>query len=510
MLEIYLREQFGSLRTRNDGVLLDKDGLPVNGRYEYIDELSDHMNIVATVFSKENDNYTGVLTTITNSKGKRAIGTQLDPKGPAYEAISNGKTYLGEADILGQQYMTQYTPIFDHNQQIIGIYFSGVPIEAINEIFNSGVISTIKLVIIITVCIILVAAVLTYFVATSIAKPIQKVTAAAEQIAQGHFDVTLAIHSKDEIGHLATAFNLTIAQLVQYQAYIDEISEALLSVSKGDLTIEPKNEYAGQFKKLKDHMQALLDNLNSILVQINQSANQVDYGSQHVANASQALSQGATEQARSIEELSASIEEVTTQIKQNAEHARVAREKAGFAGKELQNSNVQMKEMIFAMDEITRKSTEISKIIKIIDDIAFQTNILALNAAVEAARAGTDGKGFSVVADEVRNLAAKSAEAAKNTTILIDETIAAVENGSKIADETANSLNMSAEVALESVSIIDKIADASHEQINQGVEQVSSVVQTNATTAEESAAASEELSAQSNLLKELIINLKLR
>ncbi|WMJ82943.1 methyl-accepting chemotaxis protein [Oscillospiraceae bacterium LTW-04] len=357
---------------------------------------------------------------------------------------------------------------------------------------------------------VLIGALATYFVSSSITNPIKKVTVAAQQIADGNFDVSLSVNSKDEVGQLANAFNFTIDRLVNYQGYIDEISDALHHVSNGNLKVELQREYAGQFKKLKDSMMALLANLNSTILQINQSSEQVHSGAEQVANASQALSQGATEQASSIEELSASITEVTEQIRKNAENAKLAHEKANFAGNEMRDSNEQMREMMAAMEQITFKSSEISKIIKIIEDIAFQTNILALNAAVEAARAGAAGKGFAVVADEVRSLAGKSAEAAKNTTGLIEETIKAVDNGSQIAGKTAASLDKSAQVTVDAVTLIDEIALASQEQataivqINQGIEQISTVVQTNAATAEESAAASEELSGQANILQELI------
>ena len=516
MLKTYLDEQFGSLSLNSNGELIDKNNQTIDGNFQYIDKFSQDMDTVATVFAKDGNKYIRVLTTIKDDKGERVVGTELDTNGQAYKEISNGKDYFGEADILGSKYMTGYVPIYDSNKQIIGIYFVGVPIESVNSILNEGMVSTVRAVVLLTVFILIIAAIITYFVSNGIAKPIKKVTTVAQQIADGNFDVELSVNSKDEVGQLAKAFNLTIERLINYQGYIDEISETLLSVSNGDLTVTAKREYVGQFKKLKDNMQALLTNLNSTLLQINESAAQVDSGAEQVANGAQALSQGVTEQASSIEELSASITEVTEQIRKSADSAKSAHDKAEFAEKELHSSNGQMKDMITAMDQITLKSSEISKIIKIIDDIAFQTNILALNAAVEAARAGAAGKGFAVVADEVRNLAGKSAEAAKSTTVLIGETIEAVENGSQIANRTADSLNKSAKVIIDAVSLIDEIARSSQEQataivqINQGIEQISSVVQTNAATAEESAAASEELSGQSNMLKELISEFKLR
>ncbi|WP_324825215.1 methyl-accepting chemotaxis protein [Sinanaerobacter sp. ZZT-01] len=431
----------------------------------------------------------------------------LEELGALTKSMTNRESGSGEYTYNGINKIVAYAPIEGTDWIVaVGIESSEI-LKEINAIkFLLVTFSLISLIIGVAV---------TYFISSKITKPIKQVTNAAQKIANGHFDVELSINSKDEVGQLANAFNLTIQQLMNYQGYIDEISNALNKISQGNLMIELQKDYVGQFSKVKTNMQALLSNLNATFLQMNQSADQVASGSDQVANGAQALSQGATEQASSIEELSASISEITTEIQQNADNAKQANEMTELAGKELQKSTDEMNDMLKAMSDITLKSNEISKIIKVIDDIAFQTNILALNAAVEAARAGSAGKGFAVVADEVRNLAGKSAEAAKTTTSLIEETIYAVENGSSIANRTAHSLESSAEVAAKTVEIIDQITKASDHQatsiaqVNMGVEQISAVVQTNAATAEESAAASEELSSQSNLLKELIARFKL-
>jgi len=516
MLKVYLDEQFGSLSINNEGILLDSYGVPINGRYEYIDRFSKNMDVISTVFSKKGSDYIRVLTTIKDTKGNRVIGTALDKAGQVYNHISKGSTYYGEAEILGTQYTTQYTPIYDSNQQLIGIYFVGVPTQTVNDIFNKGVSQTIQYVLIITIAIIVIVVLVTYFMAASIVKPIQKVSKVAEQIADGQFNVELFVNSKDEVGQLAKSFNLTIDKLVNYEGYIDELANSLMEISKGDLTFELQRNYVGQFAKLKDNMQALLKNLNYTLLEVDQASTQVSSGSDQVSCGAQAISQGATEQASSIEELSASITEVAEQIRQNAENAKLANESAKLAGKEIIKSNQEMKHMVDAMNQINAKSNEISKIIKVIEDIAFQTNILALNAAVEAARAGVAGKGFAVVADEVRNLASKSADAAKNTTLLIQESINAVQAGTQIADNTAKYLNESEKVTRHAVSLIEKITEASEQQafaatqISVGIDQIASVVQTNSATAEESAAASEELNAQAEMLHNLVSQFKLK
>jgi Methyl-accepting chemotaxis protein len=297
---------------------------------------------------------------------------------------------------------------------------------------------------------------------------------------------------------------------------LQEASEVLQEMAKGNLTIGMNGNYKGDYDNIKNNINTTIKSFNEVLNDINSAAQQVASGSRQVSDSAQSLSQGSTEQASSIEELTASIEEIAAQTKQNATNANQANELALAAKEGAVNGNDQMKGMVGAMNDINEASANISKIIKVIDDIAFQTNILALNAAVEAARAGQHGKGFAVVAEEVRNLAARSANAAKETTVLIEGTIKKVEGGTKIASETANALNRIVDGVTKAASLVGDIAEASNEQasgiaqINQGIMQVSQVVQSNSATSEESAAASEELSSQAEMLKDLVSKFKLR
>ncbi len=352
-----------------------------------------------------------------------------------------------------------------------------------------------------------------FVISRSISKPLKEMEKAALRMAQGDLNVDVNITTKDEIGYLGIAFKQTIDLLKEY---IYDVKETLARLAGGDLDIVLTVDYKGDFEQLKDSMEGIIASMNGAFAQINQAASQVTGGSEQVSNGAQALAQGTAEQASSIEELNSQLTEISDNVNENAEHAREASVNVNRVKDEIDISNAHMSEMIQAMSLISASSNEIGKIIKTIEDIAFQTNILALNAAVEAARAGEAGKGFAVVADEVRNLASKSAEAAKNTNALIGNSIEQVDNGTKVAEKTAQSLKKVVENASVVAQMVDQITNASVKQsdsltqVTIGIDQISNVVQTNSATAEESAAASEELSGQAKSLIELVRKFKLK
>jgi len=319
--------------------------------------------------------------------------------------------------------------------------------------------------------------------------------------------------TKDEAGELSQAVHNLVTGV---NVILTDQARVLNAMADGDLTQKLEAPYAGDFMQLRDSVEAMKKSLNETLGQINESTEQVATGADQVSQGAQSLSQGTTEQAGAIEELAATVAEIADGSKENAENARAASDKVGEVGSELKESQEKMADMVSAMQEITNTSNEIGKIIKTIEDIAFQTNILALNAAVEAARAGAAGQGFAVVADEVRNLASKSSEASKNSAALIEQSLRAVENGSQIASQTAGALDGAVDGAQKVIDRIDAINNASNtqssavEQVRVGMDQISTVVQTNSATSEESAAASEELSGQAQLMKELVSRFKLQ
>ncbi len=367
----------------------------------------------------------------------------------------------------------------------------------------------------IIIAIILVGVFFSFVIVRLIKLPISEIENAAIKMVQGDLDVKISYTAKDELGVLAEQVRRLIHKL---QAIMDDEKKFLAKMAEGDFTVDSicEEEYTGGFKPLLVSFRGIAEKLNDTMLKISRSSSQVAGEAEQVSNGAQALAQGATEQASSVQELAATINEISNKVNQNAENARQANATAGSVSTKMNVSNEKMQQMIQAMGDISNCSSEIGKIIKTIEDIAFQTNILALNAAVEAARAGDAGKGFAVVAEEVRSLASKSAEASQNTTALIENSLKAVENGTQIADETAQSLLQAVNEVNEMAEIIGQISDASSDQayavsqIMVGIDQISSVVQTNSATAEESAAASEELSSQSQLMKNLVEKFKLK
>jgi len=336
-----------------------------------------------------------------------------------------------------------------------------------------------------------------------ITKPLENISEAVAKIYEGDLNVDLKIEREDEIGVMSHQLN---GMVNIFRTLIRDISRVLEAISNKNLNITTSAEYPGEFNALNQSLATIVDDLNDVIHQFDTAASQVKLGAEQVSAGAQTLAQGATEQASSIQELSATIDLVANQVSTSAGNAELGNEKVTQVSHELQDCNLKMKEMVSAMGLINNTSSEIGKIIKTIEDIAFQTNILALNAAVEAARAGSAGKGFAVVADEVRNLASKSATAANNTTALIQKSVEAVHNGTNVVNQTAESLYKAVNMADEVTVLVRKIADSaleeasSIEQISLGISQISAVVQTNSATSEESAASAEELSAQAEIL----------
>ena len=363
---------------------------------------------------------------------------------------------------------------------------------------------------------VLVAILLAVFIIRGMVKPLQELNQVAKKISEGDLDATVSYTSTDEIGMLAQSIGATVLRLREYINYIDEISNVLEKIAGGSLTIELKYGYVGEFGRIKASIEHISDSLNATLWSINKAADQVASGSEQVEIGVQAFSQGASEQALAIEKISANINEVSAQAGGNALYAKDAYDLAREAGDGVISSNHNMAHMAEAMEDIAKASQEIGIIIKAIEDISFKTNILALNAAVEAARAGEAGRGFSIVADEVRDLARKVDDAAKSSAGLIENTMEAVKNGADIAVRTKESLDIVVQRAQSVEKKLQEIAAASEIQVNaigqvtMEIDQISAVVQTNSATAQESAAASEELNAQAFMLKDMVNQFELK
>ncbi len=369
------------------------------------------------------------------------------------------------------------------------------------------------------VCIIIVIAafaiglILARVISLSIVRPLQQVSSAAKEMSKGNLKAEVTYQSKNELGLLADDMRSSMGTLSRY---IGEIDRLMTIMAEGNFDFEFNEKFIGDFEHIEKSIESYSGKISRTLAQMETAADQVAAGSVQVSTGAQSLSEGTLEQAGAVQQLVSTVSAIADTSRENAQNAKNASIQVAEVGGELTESQQKMSAMIEAMNNITNSSNEIGKIIKTIEDIAFQTNILALNAAVEAARAGEAGKGFAVVADEVRNLASKSAEASKNSTMLIEQSLNAVKSGSDIADETAMKLNRVVEgagkivVNIESISSASESQSASVEEVKLGMDQISAVVQTNSATSQQSAASSQELSGQAQLMKELLSQFKLQ
>lgn len=469
-----------------------------------LDELKQLHNTELTIYSGSRS----IGTTIINN-GVRGTGVTLDDK--VQEAVlKQGETYNGKASIFGVTYICRYEPLLNSGGYVIGAIFAGLPVE---EAKAASMKTLLHIVIAMPLIILVSAVLLRGFVHSKIRRPMLRLTQASNSLADGQLDIQIdESGKKDEVSMLEHAMHEMVFRL---KSYISDISHVLNAMAENDLTISSRVDYLGDFIPIKEALSSIVQSLNTTLAVVRRSARQFNESAYQLSGSAQTLAQGATEQAEAISRLTESIIKISDDVENNAKNVRLTKKFVEEAASGIDNGNEQMKKMMTAMENIKNSSVEINKIVKTIDNIAFQTNILALNAAVESARAGAAGKGFAVVAEEVRSLAARSAEAAKQTTLLINKAIADVEEGYELADMTAKvfeEVTAKAESAELSVLEIDRASETQSleiQQIKNSIKQISDVVQLNTAASQETAAASEELLSQSELLNEQIARFKL-
>ncbi len=471
---------------------------------DFIDNMKSLINNDISIF--END--VRVSSTVIQD-GKRLVGTKLDPN-IANTVINNRKGFLGKANVFGKNYITAYKPTFSMEGSVRGVIVTASDYSVVER----QIIKVVILILAVSVLSIIISIViLQRYFKIKLKDPLNSVVNAAKAIETGEVNEDIinqikTITTNDEIGSLAKSMD---GAVISVKLIADSINGYKTALLKHNLTyVSDSSKHNGIYMTIIKIVEGLYSELRTILSEINQAANGISSGAEHVSSAAQILAQGSTEQASSIEELAATFSDISVQIKNNTDNSIYASKLSDETGNVVLSGSKYMGELMNAMDEINSTSSEIEKIIKTIDDIAFQTNILALNAAVEAARAGAAGKGFSVVADEVRNLASKSAGAAKNTTLLIESSTASINKGSLIAQETESALKNVVEKTNNANQLINEISNASQMQsdslyqMNIGVDQLTSVVQANSAVAEQIAASSEELSGQAQSLKEMV------
>ncbi len=510
--DVYFDEDSQSYVVGASGVLKNKDGAVrgVAAADVYLESIS---KIVSQVRLEDTGGIFLVDTrtnTIIGHRDKSVTGQKLD------EMKEGMYVYASQQIQGGKTGLSLYDNTYIQVEHVPGSDWIAVAYVSRGEVLRELHQLTASMLLVAVFAVLVLILLVVIQVRRVIGRPVRELSLVATRIAQGELDQSIHYQSRDELGVLANDFNQVTLRLREYVAYIQEISEKLREIATGNLTFTLEHEYTGEFEKIKTALDEISRALNGTMGQLRSASRDVAAGAEQVSTGATTLSQGSTEQAAEVETLAGHIGAVSESVHDISKGAQEASRISDEVRSGLLSSKDKMQNMTTVIQRISDKSTEIHKIVKTIEDIAFQTNILALNAAVEAARAGSAGKGFAVVADEVRALAGKSSSAAKETTILLSQTVDSMDEGVHAAQDTADSILKVVAQAEEMNRLIDGIADYTRQQdanaaeITRGIEQISTVVQTNVSTAEASAAASEELAGQASMLRELVARFRLR
>ena len=485
------------------------DGETQIGTVIMLHDLDDDnlLNKIKEMTSAEITIFLGNIRYATTIQGQK--GTKMSDKVKNL-VIGQSKIYTDRIQINGANYFSEYRPIVDNENKCIGAYFAGFPTvksdEFINQMILVAVLITVGL-IVVTILFIL------FSIKCIVINPLKATEKVVIDLSNGLLTTedSKYIFNEDELGLFA--MELTQAKHT-LASYIEDISAITQAMAEGNFGKESELEYIGDFKQIKESFHSVTLELREIIKDITASSDEVTMGATQMAEGAQGLAEGTTKQATASDELVSTIADISNQVDSNAKVAKEVNQLAIKASEHIEEQNAEINNMLLAMSEINNKTEEINNIIKAIEDIAFQTNILALNAAIEAARAGEAGKGFGVVAEEVRNLATKSAESAESTKLLIEATNKAVKQGTDIAQQTAETMKIVKQIANDMIKLIKQISEASDNQaqaisqVSIGMEQIANVIQQNSATAEESAASCEELNGMAVTLKEQISKLR--
>ena len=352
--------------------------------------------------------------------------------------------------------------------------------------------------------------------ATTLTKPILELNHIAQQLAAGDLDVHLHIESEDEIGELGESIGKTVSRLKEYIVYIDETAEVLARIADGKLSIELKNDYVGEFQKIKDALINISDSMNEVMQGISDTSERVSVGASELASASQMIAEGAELQAASVQQIAATTNTVADHVEKSHKDAELSADATHQVATMIEQNQEKMTQMMNAMEEIRQTSQQVVGIIQTIEEIAEQTNLLSLNASIEAARAGEAGKGFAVVADEIGKLASESSKAASTTRDLIEVSMEEINKGNTIAESTMSSLKESVGAVNRVTEMSKKTAEnaavqaESMEQLRVGIDEIARAIQDNSAVSEETSATSEELAAHAHTLNNMVQKFELK